>query len=70
MLNEVKIIYTELLKKHEREQSISCQGILNNILEYLILSLNEKLKLEGEITKEEISSILKKMKNNVRMDSQ
>lgn len=63
ILEEVKQFYSNLYTYQEQEQDLKIKDILN-IQNSQTLSEEEKSKLEGEITEEEIAVVLKKMKNN------
>ena len=60
ILSEVKKIYSDLYNCQDREHNTNNMEILRNLQNHTILTENEKLNLEGEITEEEISITLKK----------
>ena len=64
ILKEVKKFYSNLYKTHDIIEDKDIQEIFNDLQTSPKLSLEEINKLEGEISDEEILSILKKMKNN------
>ena len=66
VLKEVKIFYSNLYQKQESGPEIDTDidNILKNLQEAPTLSNDEKAELEGEIKLDEISNVLKKMKNN------
>ena len=64
ILSEVKKFYSDLYNCHDREHNTNNMEILGNLQNHTILEENEKMNLEGEITEEEISITLKKMKND------
>lgn len=49
---------------HERDHNTNNRDVLINLQNHSVLGESEKLNLEGEITEEEVSFILKKMKND------
>ena len=64
ILKEVKNFHSNLYKTHDIIEDKDIQEIFNDLQMSPKLSLEERNKLEGEISDEEILSILKKMKNN------
>ena len=66
VLKEVKKFYSNLYQKQESGPEIDTDidNILKNLQEAPTLSNDEKSELEGEIKLDEISNVLKKMKNN------
>ena len=64
ILKGVKKFYSNLYQKQESGLETDIDNILKNLQEAPKLSNDEKSKLEGEIKLDEISNVLKKMKNN------
>ena len=66
ILNEVKLFYENLYENHDTNDNQDSEiiSILENIQENPKLSLENKNKLEGELTDKEILAAVKKMKNN------
>ena len=64
ILKEIQSFYKELYSFREVGRDIDIDNILYNINDYVKLEHEDKTRLEGEITSDEIITVLKKMKNN------
>lgn len=65
ILQEVQHFYSNLYSPHqEREQNLNIDEVLNNLIDHPKLSYEEKIKLEGDISEQEMAFVLRKMKNN------
>lgn len=64
ILEEVKKFYSKLYQTHDVGENDDIQRIFNSLRECSKLTVEERDKLEGEISIEEILFVLKKMKNN------
>ena len=64
ILKEVENFYKKLYSCQELEENINIEECLRNVETHIILTEEEKLKLEGEITGGETAFVLNKMKNN------
>lgn len=66
ILNEVRNFYKQLYGSFNdnAEQDLEIQNLLNSISTNPKLNEGDKVRLEGELSEEEILAVLKKMKNN------
>ena len=62
ILKEVENFYKKLYSCQELEENINTEECLRHVETHIILTEEEKLKLEGEVTGDEIAFVLNKMK--------